>query len=326
MRIWRWIARACVVAPLTMSAAVADESGVSFWLPGQFASFAATPLKPGWSFDWTFYHATASANAGANFPRGGRVALGVSSPSQFLMFTPTHAFANELLGAQLELGMTFLVGRNSTSASATLTAPGGPALSGFREEQIVGVGDLTPTAALKWNRGEHNFMLYTTANIPVGAYDPDSLAAIGIGHWAVDGGAGYTFYSESAGVEFSVVSGLTYNFTNPDTNYRSGVDAHVDWAFSPFVSDKMHVGAGGYFYYQLTPDTGASALLGDFKSQVAGIGPQIGFFIPIGEYQGYLNLRAYYDFAAKNRLEGWNAFVSFSIEPPENKSAQRRLR
>jgi hypothetical protein len=32
----------------------ADESGVSFWTPGTFASFAAIPGEPGWSFSTTF--------------------------------------------------------------------------------------------------------------------------------------------------------------------------------------------------------------------------------------------------------------------------------
>ena len=27
----------------------ADEGGVSFWLPGQYASLAATPQVPGWA-------------------------------------------------------------------------------------------------------------------------------------------------------------------------------------------------------------------------------------------------------------------------------------
>jgi hypothetical protein len=66
-------------------------------------------------------------------------------------------------------------------------------------------------------------------------------------------------------------------------------------------------------------DSGAGARLGDFKSRVAGIGPQIGFFIPFFDRQAYLNLRDYSEFDATNRLEGWNAFITFSIEPPGEK-------
>ena len=47
--------------------AAADEGGVSFWLPGQYGSYAAAPGKPGWSFESTFYYASATATAGASF-------------------------------------------------------------------------------------------------------------------------------------------------------------------------------------------------------------------------------------------------------------------
>ena len=305
------------VAPI--SVATADEAGVSFWLPGQYGSYAAVPGKPGLSFEATFYHATASAGAGASFERGGHIEVGVKSPSDFVMLTPTYSFESQVLGGQPALGMTALVGRNVTSVSATLTGPGAGTLSGTKSDQVFGFGDLYPTATLKWNRDVHNFMIYATAAVPVGAYDPTRLAALGMGHWAADAGTGYTYLNEKAGIEFSAVFGLTYNFINPDTQYRSGIDARLDWAFSPYVSDKLHIGAVGYFYNQLSGDSGAGAALGEFKSRVAAIGPQVGFFLPLGDRQGYLNLRAYYEFAAHNRLEGWNAFVTFSIEPPEKK-------
>ena len=304
-----------------VSVATADEAGVSFWLPGQYGSYAAVPGKPGLSFEATFYHATASAGAGASFERGGHIEVGVKSPSDFVMLTPTYSFESQVLGGQPALGMTALVGRNVTSVSATSTGPGGGTPSGTNSDQVFGFGDLYPTATLKWNCDVHNFMIYATAAVPVGAYDPTRLAALGMGHWAADAGTGYTYLNEKAGIEFSAVFGLTYNFTNPDTQYRSGTDAHLDWAFSPYVSDKLHIGAVGYFYNQLSGDSGAGAALGEFKSRVAAIGPQIGFFLPLGDRQGYLNLRAYYEFAAQNRLEGWNAFVTFSIEPPEKKGS-----
>jgi hypothetical protein len=64
-----------------------------------------------------------------------------------------------------------------------------------------------------------------------------------LGHWAVDGGVGYTYLNEKAGIEGSVVFGLTYNFINPYTQYQSGTDAHLDWALSPILTDKFHIGA-----------------------------------------------------------------------------------
>jgi hypothetical protein len=122
-------------------------------------------------------------------------------------------------------------------------------------------------------------------------------------------------------VEFSAVAGLTYNFINPYTQYRSGNDFHLDLSFSPYVSEKLHFGAVGYLYDQISADSGLGATLGDFKSRVVGVGPQIGFFLPMGDREGYLNFRAYYEFAAEHRLDGWNMFVTFSIEPPEKKGS-----
>ncbi len=47
----------------------------------------------------------------------------------------------------------------------------------------------------------------------------------------------------------------------------------------------------GYFYQQITGDSGSGATLGDFESRVVGIGPQ----------------------AAKNRPDGWNVWLSLLI-------------
>jgi hypothetical protein len=301
------------------SPTTADEAGVSFWLPGQYGSFAAVPSTPGWSFESTYYHASAEASRGTSFGRGGGIQNGMTSPSDYSMFTPTYAFASPIFGAQAAFGATLLYGKNSTSVSATLTGPGGSTLSGFRSDEIFGFGDLYPTSSLKWEKDVHNFMVYATTGIPVGAYQPTRLATLGIGHWAVDGGVGYTYLDEKKGIEGSIVFGLTYNFINPYTQYQSGTDAHLDWAISPYLNDKIHVGAAGYLYNQISGDRGVGAQLGEFRSRVAGIGPQIGFFFPFFDREGYLNLRAYYEFDASNRLEGWNAFVAFSIEPPGQK-------
>ena len=108
---------------------------------------------------------------------------------------------------------------------------------------------------------------------------------------------------------------MTYNFTNPSTNYRNGVDFHLDWGASQFISKQMHIGAVGYAYQQLTADSGQPAFLGDFKSRVFAVGPQLGYIFPVGTMQGYLNFKAYREFAAENRAEGWNTWVTFVISP-----------
>src|SRR5262245_1675300 len=131
---------ACLLAallPLALSdRASADESGVSFWLQGQFGSFAAAPSNPGWSFESTFYHATAEASPSVSFARGGGIQTGVKSPTDFVMLTPTYVLEKPVLGGQAAVGMTALYGRNTTSVSAQLTGPGGASLSGSSSDDV----------------------------------------------------------------------------------------------------------------------------------------------------------------------------------------------
>ena len=57
---------AIALAPAIMffsNCALADESGISFWVPGFFGSLAATPQQPGWSLANIYYHTSVSAGA-----------------------------------------------------------------------------------------------------------------------------------------------------------------------------------------------------------------------------------------------------------------------
>ena len=43
--------------------ALADENGISFWVPGFYGSLAAVPQQPGWSLANIYYHDSVSAGA-----------------------------------------------------------------------------------------------------------------------------------------------------------------------------------------------------------------------------------------------------------------------
>ncbi|MBR1191639.1 transporter [Bradyrhizobium sp. AUGA SZCCT0240] len=307
----------------------ADEGGVSYWLPGRFSSLAATPQVPGWSMAAVYYHTSVSAfgtAAAAREVHVGRIPatvnvdlnLRLNGRGDLVLLNPTYTFATPVLGGQLAIGVTGLFGRSSADLAGMLTAAVGPfgvTRAGSFGDSVTSVGDLYPQATLKWNAGVHNFMTYVTGDIPVGAYSSTRLANLGIGHAAIDGGGGYTYFNPQAGHEFSAVAGLTYNFKNPDTQYQNGIDFHVDWGASQFLSKQAFVGLVGYAYQQITDDFGQHPALGGFRSRVLGIGPQVGFLFPVGDMQGYLNLKGYGEFAAENRPAGWNTWLTFSISP-----------
>jgi hypothetical protein len=325
------------IAPLLALAALiattkisrADENGVSFWIPGFFGSLAATPQQPGWSMTSILYNTNVSG--GGNIALSREITIGQFNPAinasvnanvhanaTIEMAAPTYVFATPFLGGQAAVSLLGAYGVNDTHLNGTVAGTVGPIpfMRTFDLQQTTsGFGDLIPMFAVRWNEGVNNYMAYLTGDIPVGLYSSTNLANIGIGHGAVDGGVGYTYFDQKAGHEFSVVTGLTGNFENTSTNYTNGIDWHLDWGLSQFLSKQVMVGLVGYVYDQLTPDSGCAPIICPFESRVLGVGPQVGFIFPVGTMQGYLNLKAYGEFDNANRPDGWNAWLTFVLSP-----------
>lgn len=322
-----WASAAVAALLQCPNASHADEAGISFWLPGQYGSMAALPQQPGWMLATAYYHTSVKADGNVSAARqveAGRFTstlnvnlnTNLKAHGDLAIFAPSYVFANPVLGGQLAAGMTMIYGRTDTSISGTAAGTLGPLAlvrNGSISDAESGIGDLYPQVSLRWNAGVHNYMAYMTGGIPVGTYNSSNLANVGIGHGAIDAGGGYTYFDPQKGHEFSAVAGFTYNFTNPSTDYQNGTSFHLDWGASQFLSKQMHVGLVGYHYQQLTADSGQPVFLGDFKSRVTAIGPQVGFIFPVGDKQGYLNFKGYKEINAENRAEGWNAWVTFAI-------------
>ena len=257
------MARLFLLLLLVPQAVLADERGISFWLPGTFGSFAAVPATPGWSLPLEYYHADAD-----------------EQQSNLLLVAPTYVHPKPVMGAQAAFSLGARLGRVEAGA-----------------ESRAGMGDLYPTATFRTNNGVHNYLTYTMVGVPSGVYP------VGSNHWSLDGGGGYTYLKD--GREFSAVLGLTYNFRNPDTDYRNGLSSHLDWAASRALSPTFLAGIAGYAYYQLGEDHGPGGL----KSRVYAIGPQAGWTFD----RWRLGLRGYYEFGAHNRPEGWNARLTLNM-------------
>jgi hypothetical protein len=310
--------------------AVADENGVSFWLPGLFGSLAAVPQQPGWSVTaMEFYD---SVRAGGDVALSREISIGrfttnlhadinasLNSRIDLGILIPSYVFAQPVLGGQAAISMMTILGRVDTTLQGNIAGTLGPfgfSKFGSRTDDVTGAGDLYPMFAIRWNEGVNNFMTYVAGDLPVGQYQSTSLSNIGIGHYALDGGAGYTYFNPQTGHELSAVAGLTYNYMNPYTNYQNGIDFHLDWGMSQFLSKQFLIGAVGYVYNQVTGDSGSGDRLGPFESRVVGVGPQVGYIFPLGDFQGYVNLKGYGEFDAHDRPHGYNAWLTLTISPP----------
>jgi hypothetical protein len=242
---------------------LADQGGVSFWVPGTFGGLAAVPPTPGWSLVTLYYHTAVSAGEDVATARAIRIGAltqieneilsgHLFSPSDLLYITPSYAFSTPVLGGQAAVSITGSYGRSSNALTQTVTGiePVSFTRSENISDSITGFGDLSPQFLLAWSQGVHNLMTYVTGNVPVGAYDATRLSNIGLGFWAIDSGVGYTYYDKKTGHEFSAVSG-----------------------------------------------------------------PRIAFLFPAAGMQGSLILKAYKEFDAQNRPDGWNTRLVFSVSP-----------
>jgi hypothetical protein len=149
---------------------------------------------------------------------------------------------------------------------------GGPGFTicGGRTDEILGFGDVAGMFNVRWNAGVHNTMAYVATNFTTGRYDLTRLANLGLGHNAIDAGGGYTYFDTKTGIEFSAVLGFTYNFENVHTQYQNGVDLHLDWGASHFVTKQLQLGLVGYAYQQISCDTGAGNRLGCLRRGCSG--------------------------------------------------------
>ncbi len=315
--------------------ASADENGISFWIPGFFGSLAATPQQPGWSVAAINYYTNVSASGAVGVSR--EVSIGALNPTftgtfnanvsarvDLGIFAPSYVFATPFLGGQASATLLTIYGQNNTALNATAAGTIGPIpfMQSIALSQTTnGAGDLIPQFAVRWNSGVNNFMTYITGDAPVGQYNSRNLANLGLGHAALDGGVGYTYFDPTAGHEFSVVTGLTGNL-GFITGYTNGVDWHLDWGASQFLTKQLQVGLVSMSIDQLSPDSGCAPIICPFESRVVGIGPQIGFLFPAGEMQGYLNLKGYREFDNANRPDGYNVWLTLVLSPKAAAAAE----
>jgi hypothetical protein len=81
--------------------------------------------------------------------------------------------------------------------------------------------------------------------------------------------------------------------------------SHISAGFqAEKFANGLEIGAAGYAYQQLTPDSGSGAKLGPFKGRVFGVGPHLVYNTVLMHRPVLFNFRNYQEFDAENRFEG----------------------
>ena len=80
-----------------------------------------------------------------------------------------------------------------------------------------------------------------------------------------------------------------------------------------FLSETFAIGIQGFYYKQITGDSGKGAILGNFRGEAAGIGPAVMWATKIKDVDLIINAKWLHEYHAKHRLEGNHFFLNFTL-------------
>nr|WP_255733610.1 transporter [Ruegeria sp. Ofav3-42] len=291
--------------------AAAVEGGSGIYLLGSKGSGAGILPPTGKYFLNDSYYYSGLASASTALPdEAGTLAFGLDADAFVNLSTFLNVTDTQVLGGRLAYGVVVPVVAKDVSASATASFGGSP-ISGAVSDDTFAFGDPLLTGIIGWSSGNWHSTMNVLLNIPVGSYSPNSLANAGFNRWGLDTTLAVTWLDPATGYEVSVAPGFTFNGENDDTGYRSGTEFHLEFAAMKHQSKQFAYGLNGYYYHQITGDSGTAP--GDFKGRVGAIGPALNYTFLAGNTPVTLKAKYLHEFDADNRLEGGSALIQLAI-------------
>jgi hypothetical protein len=218
----------------------------------------------------------------------------------------------KVLGGNVGLGVIVPYGRKAIDvdidALATLTLPLlNRTLTAGRhfafDQSSAELGDPALNALIGWHEGNWHWNVNALLNVPIGPWSNSSITNLSIHRWAFDA-TGAVTWLDPKGLELSSAVGFTFNGENPDTDYRTGTEFHVEWALVEHFSKTFALGVSGYHYDQITGDSGAGATLGGFEGRVTAVGPVMTYAFNLGKIPVSTQWSYFHEFDVVNRAEG----------------------
>ena len=277
--------------------AEAAEGGSSHYLPGTAGDILlAVAPQPGFLIANTVWFQSGSESTAV---LEGHVDFDLDIDTVLNLLAATYTFDTPVLGGTYTIAMVIPFGYASLDAR----------LSGFGGSVKVSddsfhLSDIAVVPLqLNWNVGKFHFKLAESIIAPTGNYDLDEEINLGRNYWSFDTAGAVTWFNPGSGTEVSVAPGIMFNTKNNKTDYKTGSEFHLDFTINQFLSETFAVGLKGYYYKQVSGDSGSGALLGNFKSESIGLGP--GFFWTPEFAGGRLVVQGkwIHDFDATNRFE-----------------------
>ena len=319
----------------------AEETGMGLYLLGYQSAKAGYLPPPGLYFRNDAYHHPGHIKGGVF---GGVAQLKANAKISLDLLTLTYVSPLQFLGADVACSVLVPIGRinvhasaqvnvgqllqtlNSTAApskvastpstsTATPMLPTLPTTITKKKHQVAhGISDmLVIPLMLGWHYDNFHMLAFQGLFLPTGRYKKGHIANMGQNHYATETDAGITYLNKNMGTEISLISGLTVNFTNHKIHYRSGTGWHTEFFAGQYLTRSLELGLAGYWFYQLTKDSGKGALLGGFRGRVLGLGPCLSYDFKIKDFEFNANVRYYKESNAKHYLKGESFWLTVSI-------------
>jgi hypothetical protein len=289
---------------LLAAATWAGEGGSSHVLPGATATLVdLPPSAPGTFFKPMYLNYDGSASVPT--PTAAGIVADLKATVDTVVLGGGHTFETTVLGGAHYTAALF-VPYTWIDLSGDVQLPGFGQVN--KQTKVDDFGDMTLVPVmLAWKAADWQYDFLMPVYAPTGSYKLGRLGNPGLNYWTVDPIVGAAYSNAKSGLNAAVHLGFAMNTENGDTNYRSGNVLHLDASVQqifPLGSGFANVGVEAWYFDQVTCDSGAGASLGCFKGRTSGIGPVLGYILPIGQQKLIFEFKWLAELDTKNRLEG----------------------
>ena len=303
--------------------AKAAESAVGVYLLGARGPMAGFTPPPGVYFQDDTYFYDGKISGGRSLPFGGLLVANVSATTWMNLPTTMWVTPAKILGGDLAFSATVpTFGEPRVNASLLVNSPRLGPIGANVTDARVNLSDFLVSSFLGWHSGNFHWQLGVSGVIPSGSYVTGQLSNASLNRPAVDVFGTLTWLDPAIGVDLSMAMGVTFNQVNRATDYKTGDEFHLEWAASKYITKELTIGLVGYFYQQLTADSGTGAKLGAFEGRVIALGGTVGYTFEVGKLPISTRIKVYREFDVQNRMEGTAGYFTVSLPLGVDSSAK----
>ena len=293
--------------------ALAAENAAGVYPLGSHTPLSGALPPPGVYFANDLYYYSGDADPSHTLPFNAKLIANVHADVWIEVPTILWSTTSLLAGGNLVFSASLPIGGPSIDAGVGVTPPVPPIVFINAHDSVSTFGDPYLTASIGWHSETWHWTAGLGVNVPIGDYQAGEIANVAFHRWAVDLYGGVTSLDMKTGREFSALGGFTFNGENPDTDYKTGTEFHLDFGALQHFPNGFALGLVGYYYQQLSGDSGSGAVLGDFEGRVVALGGTVEYTFKAGDTQVTTRLKVFDEFAVENRLEGTAAYFTVAL-------------